>query len=63
MLPVAGAIARIPYYSHGGMSGFMAGWLCWIAYVATAPIEVSAVCSTPRTTCRGSPRSKAATGC
>jgi amino acid transporter len=43
MLPVAGAIARIPYYSHGGMSGFMAGWLCWIAYVATAPIEVSAV--------------------
>jgi len=42
MLPVAGAIARIPYYSHGGMSGFMAGWLCWIAYVATAPIEVSA---------------------
>ena len=43
MLPVAGAIARIPYYSHGGLSGFMAGWLCWIAYVATAPIEVSAV--------------------
>ena len=43
MLPVAGAIARIPYYSHGGMSGLMAGWLCWIAYVATAPIEVSAV--------------------
>lgn len=43
MLPVAGAIARIPYFSHGGMCGFMAGWLCWIAYVATAPIEVTAV--------------------
>jgi amino acid transporter len=43
MLPLAGAIARIPYFSHGGMSGFMAGWLCWIAYVATAPIEVTAV--------------------
>ena len=43
MLPVAGAIARIPFFSHGGMSGFMAGWLCWIAYVATAPIEVTAV--------------------
>ena len=43
MLPIAGAIARIPYFSHGGMSGFMAGWLCWIAYVATAPIEVTAV--------------------
>ncbi len=43
MLPLAGAIARIPLLSHGGMSGFMAGWLCWIAYVATAPIEVTAV--------------------
>jgi len=43
MLPLAGAIARIPYFSHGAMSGFMAGWLCWVAYVATAPIEVTAV--------------------
>jgi amino acid transporter len=43
MLPLAGAIARIPYFSHGGMCGFMAGWLCWIAYVATAPIEVTAI--------------------
>ncbi|MFA5901237.1 MAG: APC family permease [Hyphomicrobium sp.] len=43
MLPLAGAIARIPYFSHGSMCGFMAGWLCWIAYVATAPIEVTAV--------------------
>jgi amino acid transporter len=43
MLPLAGAIARIPYFSHGSMSGFMAGWLCWVAYVATAPIEVTAV--------------------
>lgn len=43
MLPLAGAIARIPFFSHGGMCGFMAGWLCWLAYVATAPIEVSAV--------------------
>jgi amino acid transporter len=43
MLPVAGALARIPIFSHGQLSGFMAGWLCWIAYVATAPIEVVAV--------------------
>ena len=43
MLPFAGAIARIPYFSHGGLSSFMAGWLCWVAYVATAPIEVTAV--------------------
>jgi amino acid transporter len=43
MLPCAGAIARIPYFSHGGLSSFIAGWLCWVAYVATAPIEVAAV--------------------
>jgi amino acid transporter len=43
MLPVAGAIARIPHFSHGSINSFLAGWLCWIAYVATAPIEVTAV--------------------
>ncbi|MDA2919075.1 APC family permease [Desulfobacterota bacterium AH_259_B03_O07] len=43
MVPVAGAIARIPYFSHGTLSSFTAGWLCWIAYVTTAPIEVTAI--------------------
>lgn len=43
MLPVAGAIARIPHFSHGYITSYMAGWLCWIAYVTTAPIEVTAV--------------------
>jgi len=43
MLPVAGALASIPRFSHGTLSGFTAGWLCWIAYVTVAPIEVSAV--------------------
>lgn len=43
MLPVAGALATIPQFSHGPLSGFMAGWLCWIAYVTVAPIEVTAV--------------------
>ena len=43
MLPVAGALARIPHFSHGSINSFLAGWLCWIAYVATAPIEVTAV--------------------
>lgn len=43
MVPVAGAIARIPYLSHGTLSSFTAGWLCWIAYVTTAPIEVTAI--------------------
>ena len=42
MLPVAGGLATIPRLSHGPMSGFLAGWLCWIAYVTVAPIEVTA---------------------
>ncbi len=42
MLPVTGALTSIPYFSHGTLAGFMAGWLCWIAYVTTAPIEVMA---------------------
>lgn len=42
MLPVTGALTSIPYFSHGTLAGFLAGWLCWIAYVATAPIEVMA---------------------
>lgn len=43
MLPIAGGIARIPQFSHGSVCSFMAGWLCWIAYVTTAPIEVTAM--------------------
>lgn len=43
MLPVGGALARIPYFAFGPLGGFMAGWLCWAAFVATAPLEVIAV--------------------
>ncbi len=43
MLPFAGAISRKPHFSHGALCGFLVGWLCWIAYVATAPIEVTAI--------------------
>jgi amino acid transporter len=43
MLPLAGALARIPHFSHGYFSSFTAGWLCWVGYVSTAPIEVTAV--------------------
>ena len=43
MLPVSGALARIPYFSFGPLGGFLAGWLCWAAFVATAPLEVIAV--------------------
>jgi amino acid transporter len=40
--PVAGASARFPYYSHGPIAGFTAGWAAWLQAVFTAPIEVLA---------------------
>ena len=41
--PVAGGSARFPYYSHGPIAGFMAGWASWLQAVFIAPIEVLAV--------------------
>ncbi|MEQ1869926.1 MAG: APC family permease [Vicinamibacterales bacterium] len=41
--PVAGASARFPYYSHGPVAGFTAGWAAWLQAVFIAPIEVLAV--------------------
>src|ERR1700758_359666 len=41
--PVAGAGARFPYYSHGPIAGFMAGWASYLQAVFIAPIEVLAV--------------------
>jgi len=40
--PVAGASARFPYYSHGPIVGFTAGWAAWLQAVFIAPIEVLA---------------------
>src|SRR3984957_16551679 len=40
--PVAGGSARFPYYSHGPIAGFMAGWTAWLQAVFVAPIEVLA---------------------
>jgi amino acid transporter len=40
--PVAGAGARFPYYSHGPVVGFTAGWAAWLQAVFIAPIEVLA---------------------
>ena len=42
MLPVAGGGARFPYYSHGPIAGFTAGWASWLQAVFVAPIEVLA---------------------
>jgi len=41
--PVAGGAARFPYYSHGPIAGFTAGWAAWLQAVFVAPIEVLAV--------------------
>lgn len=41
--PVAGGLARFSYFSHGNLTGFIAGISCWLGYVAIAPIEVQAM--------------------
>src|SRR4249920_3567443 len=40
--PVAGGTGRYPYFSHGPLAGFCAGWYSWLQAVAIAPIEVLA---------------------
>jgi amino acid transporter len=40
--PVAGGAARFPYYSHGSIAGFTAGWASWLQAVFIAPLEVLA---------------------
>jgi amino acid transporter len=40
--PVAGGGARFPYYSHGPIAGFTAGWASWLQAVFIAPIEILA---------------------
>jgi amino acid transporter len=40
--PVAGGSARFPYYSHGPIVGFTAGWAAWLQAVFIVPIEVLA---------------------
>src|SRR5215471_11665423 len=40
--PVAGGSGRFPYYSHGPIAGFTAGWSSWLQAVFIAPIEVLA---------------------
>jgi amino acid transporter len=40
--PVAGGTGRYPYFSHGPLAGFVAGWSSWLQAVLIAPIEVLA---------------------
>ena len=43
LFPEAGGLARYPMYSHGRLVSFYGAFTAWLAYVATAPIEVMAV--------------------
>src|SRR5687767_797280 len=43
--PVAGGGGRFPYYSHGPVAGFVAGWAAWLQAVFIPPIQVLAVIS------------------
>ena len=40
--PVAGGTGRFPYFSHGPLAGFTAGWASWLQAVFIAPIEILA---------------------
>ena len=42
-LPEAGAIARLPHYSHGAMVSAVIGWSAWFGYMTIAPIETIAI--------------------
>ena len=43
MLPLAGGLARFPHIAFGGLTSFIAGWLCWLGYVVIAPVETLAI--------------------
>ena len=43
MFPVGGGSARLPFLSHGGLAGYVVGFLNWTAYLAVAPMEVTAL--------------------
>lgn len=42
-LPEAGAMARLPRYSHGSLTGVVIGWSAWLGYATAAPIETIAI--------------------
>ncbi|MET3803634.1 amino acid transporter [Nakamurella sp. UYEF19] len=48
--PVAGGTGRFPYFSHGPVTGFFAGWSSWLQAVAIAPIEILAAIEYANTT-------------
>lgn len=43
VFPLSGGSARLPHISHGGLVSYVVGFLNWIAYLAIAPLEVTAL--------------------
>jgi amino acid transporter len=42
MFPESGGAVRFGHYSHGSLTGFVAGWAAWIAIVSVIPVEAEA---------------------
>jgi Gamma-aminobutyrate permease and related permeases len=40
MFPLAGGIARFPYFAFGGLAGYLVGWLAWLGFATSAAIQV-----------------------
>ncbi|MDD1776515.1 MAG: hypothetical protein LUP94_04070, partial [Candidatus Methanomethylicus sp.] len=43
ILPSAGAVVKIPHYTHGYFSGFYFGWAYYLASVIVPPVEAVAI--------------------
>ncbi len=42
-LPLPGGFARYPHVTYGGLTSFVASWLCWLAYVVVPTVETIAI--------------------
>ena len=42
-LPLPGGFARYPHVTFGGMTSFVASWLCWLAYLVIPSVETMAI--------------------
>ena len=42
-IPTSGGFARYSHISYGGMTSFIASWLCWLGYVVIPSVETLAI--------------------
>ena len=42
-LPLPGGFARYPHVTFGGLTSFIASWLCWLAYMVIPSVETMAI--------------------